>query len=337
MTHSFLKTMGAKVDPNGVITDFGSWRREAEAAQSGIALFDRSSRSRIAVRGSEIAPFLNRLLSFAVTEITIGQGCRPFMLDARGRIILAFTYVRVDEAEVYLDAPADHGDAVMSRIDMFHFGEDFTMEDVSKSSAGMTLAGPRAAACLADLGLPTPDSSWSHGIGSVADRPVRVIRSAYLRRPCFDVWCDPMDADRIYSVLTESGATLAGERALEFARITDGVPVYPSEFGEHCTPLDAAGSDGLTDGKGCYPGQEVIERTLAIGRPARMLLPVLSEAALTPGDTLAVAGKDVGTITSSAEDPEGGWIGLALVKSRAASADQFVSGESVVRRRDVEE
>lgn len=337
MTNSFLDDSGVNRETSGAIADFGDWRQEALAARDGVALFDRSLRDRIAARGTEVAPFLNRLLSFAMNDVPIGGGCRPFMLDARGRIVLAFSYLRVAEHEVYLDAPTGHGENIHTRIDMFHFGEDFTMEDIRTQTSMMTIAGPQAPACLTELGLPIPDSKWEHHSGEVEGEPVRVVRSAHLKRPCFDLWCDPTARPRIWQKLIDSGAVPAGDRALEVARVEDGVPVYPSEFGEHCTPLDASGADGLTDGKGCYPGQEVIERTLALGRPARRLIAIESDDAFTAGDELTAEGASVGVVTSSCESPESRWLGLALVKTRASESTNFLVSGSTVRRRDTED
>ena len=333
MTDSFLDVPEANRDPSGAILDFGNWRDEAAAARRGVALFDRSERDRIAVRGTDVASFLNRLLSYAVIDVPIGGGCRPFMLDARGRIVLAFNYLRIAEHEVHLDAPAGHGESIHSRIDMFHFGEDFAMEDIRSETSMMTVAGPQADVFLTQLGLPVPESAWHHCPGELSDTPVRIVRSAHLGRPCFDLWCDSAAGPRIWSVLVSAGVTQAGSRALEVARLEDGVPVYPHEFGEHCTPLDASGADGLTDGKGCYPGQEVIERTLAIGRPARTLMSVESSTMLSPGAELTLDGSSVGIITSSCESLDSGWIGLALVKTKASQSNEFRVGDSVVNRR----
>ena len=112
--------------------------------------------------------------------------------------------------------------------------------------------------------------------------------------------------------------------------------MFPREFGDHCTPLDASGADGLTDGKGCYPGQEVIERTIALGRPARALVSVESESPLHAGAALSADGATVGTITSGVEYSESSWLGLALVKSRAADRDAFTVDDHPVRRRTTE-
>ncbi|MEE2644469.1 MAG: hypothetical protein VYD19_06005, partial [Myxococcota bacterium] len=72
------------------------------------------------------------------------------------------------------------------------------------------------------------------------------------------------------------------------------------------SPLDW-GIDGISEGKGCYPGQEVIERSIALGRAARepVHLSLSLHPERTPFDLIGCeirgrAEKPVGTVSSAA-------------------------------------
>ncbi len=334
--NDFLEEYGARFDATKRITDFGDRRAELSAAQAGAILVDQRHRDRLELSGSDAASFLNRLLTFAVHEIDVGAGCRPFMLDSRGRILLAFECLRVDDDRFIVDAIAGHGEAVSSRIDMFHFGEDFAIADISDKTAMMSVAGPKAADILESLSLPQPGERWSHAATPLGGAPVRVIRSGRIAAPTFDIWTSRSHFETTWRLIVEAGATPAGEHAIEALRLQGGTPAYPSEFGEHSTPLDAGGIDGLTDGKGCYPGQEVIERTIAMGRPALSLVAVQSEADVSEGSRVTLDEKDIGSVTSGALLGDGNWIGLALIKTRYKDTESWRAGSSPLTPRMTE-
>jgi folate-binding protein YgfZ len=141
------------------------------------------------------------------------------------------------------------------------------------------------------------------------------------------------DFEPVWNVLMKAGATPVGLDALEARRIAAGIPGHPNELGEHSGPLEAGGMDGITDGKGCYPGQEVIERTLSLGRPPRVLVPVELGSHGEVGVLTGESEKSTGELTSVVTLPDGSVIGLALVKQAALAAKQWYRDGVSVRPR----
>jgi tRNA-modifying protein YgfZ len=318
------------------ISDYGDWQAELTAALNDVVIIDQRRRDRLEFNGADTGSFLNRLLSFAIQDLSVGEGARPFMLNARGRIVLTFTCLKVAEDAFIVDAIVGHGGEITTRIDMFHFGEDFRMDDISESTSMLTVAGAGAARLLESLQLPLPDTSWSHVETRLNGAQLRIVNAPRTSHPTFDIWCASDEFDALWAGLTEAGALPCGQRAFDALRVIGGVPQHPSEFGEHTTPLDSGGHDGLTDGKGCYPGQEVIERTLALGRPALTLVSVLSTETIEVGSKLMNEDRDVGTITSGVALPNEGWIGLALIKTRFSKAAAWHVGQIAVTPRPAE-
>lgn len=224
------------------------------------------------LHGADTPDFLNRLLTLDVKALAVGAASRAFLLDARGKILLAMRLYRAAADAFWADVDPAHEAAVRQRLDMFHFGERFAID----------AAPARLVCCFGDT-APAGD----HVVAS--DR----------FGPCWDVFVEG------------DAAAPAGEPVdaawCEARRVEHGVPRWPSEYRDDVTPLDL-GAAGVTEGKGCYPGQEVIERTIALGRPARRLVRVRLEAPASPGDLVA-DGKPAGWLTSVA-----GERGLALIK-----------------------
>lgn len=227
----------------------------------------------LALRGADTADFLNRLLSLDCKTMAVGTASRAFHLDARGKIVLALRLLRVADDAVWIDVDPADADAVRDRLDMFHFGERFAIEPVTTHRL----------VCVFSADAPAVEG---HVVAS--DR----------FGPGFDVY-----APHAVAVPGEP-VDLAWCTA---RRIEHGAPAWPFEYRPEITPLDV-GLAGVSEGKGCYPGQEVIERTLALGRPARRLVRVRLDAPAEPGPLLH-ADKPAGLLTSVA-----GIHGLALIK-----------------------
>jgi folate-binding protein YgfZ len=165
------------------------------------------------------------------------------------------------------------------------------------------------------------------------DGPIRVARIDRAMGAGYDLWLAPSTAPTVLAALTAARATPCGADALETLRVFARRADTPAEFGEHASPLELDAFDGLTDGKGCYPGQEVIERTLSLGTPPRKLVALALDGETTPGASITDGDRTVGTVTSAARLPDGEWVALALIKRRSADAGPWTCGDATARRR----
>lgn len=334
---SVLAAAGAQ-SADGVVQHFGDVDRELRALVNGAGLVDRDGRDRVRIVGPDAASFLDRLLTVGVKSMPSGGGGRAFLLDAKGRILLAFDLYRLDDDTFLTDATAGHGAEILERLDMFHFGEQLHFEPGEAALSALGLHGPQAGAVVEALGLTLPEAEGQHTLGRAGPVVVRVARRDLLGRPGYTLFFPPAGYGALWKAAVEAGATPVGERALEARRIEAGVPEHPREHGPHTSPLEMGSMQGITEGKGCYPGQEVIERTLALGRPARTLVRLRLDRHAEPGaELLDPDGKVVGELTSVA--PLGdGVVALALLKRRAAqNHDTWRTGDATARRVDPRE
>lgn len=305
---------------------------EIRAVRAGAGVFDATPRCRVRVLGPDAAAFLDRLLTVAVKLMPSGGGQRAFLLDAKGRIRLAFHLMRIDAMTFFTDATPGHGDDIIKVLDMFHFGEQLHFETGVGAYEAMSVHGPAAAEVVRAIGLPVPEAPYQQTTAAVGGVQVRAVRIDRIGSPGFDLLLPPHGYGEIWSAAVRAGAVPAGLDALEALRVAAGVADHPNEYGEHTSPLELDAMHGISEGKGCYPGQEVIERTLALGRPPRRLVRLALDRWVDAGTALMVDGKSVGELTSVAHLPDEGVLALGLVKRRGADGP-WTAADATARER----
>lgn len=311
------------LDPQAPLDDADGWADGFAAGRRGAVFLQLQGRPLMQIKGPDTADYLHRLLTWAVKDMAPGDATAPFLLSTTGRVELSFGLLRLEDDAFWLDLPPGGYQKAFELLERFHFSEDLAFSDISEAVALVSVQGPEAGAALARLGLPTPDAG--HQAGRFEDQPLRVARRDRIAGPGYDLWIQG-DVGPVLQGLREAGAVEIGGRALHALRVTGGVPQYGAEYTDKSSPLEISEMTGITDGKGCYPGQEVIEMTIARGRPPRALRGVDLAGPAEAGDSLLVDGKDAGALTSVTPLPGGSWAGLALVRRRHLDAEGVQCG-----------
>jgi aminomethyltransferase len=95
-----------------------------------------------------------------------------------------------------------------------------------------------------------------------------------------------------------------GPAAQELLRIAAGIPRYGQDIRERDLPQETSQDRALHFSKGCYVGQEIVERIRSRGAVHRKFAGFEVEGSLpVPGIKVQADGKDVGEITSAASIP----------------------------------
>lgn len=327
----YLEHAGATLEGDEAL-HFGNPDRERARAESGAVLFDLTASTRVWVQGPDGADFLHRVLTCEVRALEPGRLTEAFLLSAQGRIELAFTLLRHETDRLLAVGDARVGARLRQGLDQFLFAERVELVDDGESHAHFSVQGPEADEVLAAGGLPRPETG-RHAEGHLAGLPVRVWRQTRSPSGGYDLLAPGADFEAAYGALVGSGATPAGAQTLEWLRVRAGLPRFGAEWTDESSPLEVSGLVGVTEGKGCYPGQEVIERTLALGRPPRALVALQVAGPVQSGAPVLADGQEVGRVTSAADDGEGGAYALALVKRRFADADAPLSIGGIAARR----
>jgi folate-binding protein YgfZ len=163
--------------------------------------------------------------------------------------------------------------------------------------------------------------------------PARAIRTD----AGIDVLVKSSQLESLQAALEHRGAVAVRESAVECLRIERGLPRYGVDMDDSVIPQEAGLNErAVSFTKGCYVGQETVARLYYRGKPNRHLRGLLLSAGASTGAELRLEARPVGTLTSVADSPKFGWIGLALVRREAPPGTTVAVGDDGVRAEVVE-
>ena len=287
-----------------------------DALRDGAAWLDLSGRGRIAVTGRDRARLLHNLTTNHVKQLAPGGGCYAFLLTPQGRIqadldILAF------EDRFLLGTEPETRERVLQLIRKYIIADDVKLEDISETLAELAVEGPRASAVLASAGAPAPEVPWSHTVwdGAIVAAITSTGQTGYR------IFAPADRKAEWIGRFERAGAAAASAGAARLMRIENGIPRYGEDIFETSLPQETRQMHALHFNKGCYLGQEIVERIRARGHVNKLLTKVRIEGTEPPpaGAKVEAAGAEAGEITSAAFSPAGGEV-AALAYVRAAHA-----------------
>jgi folate-binding protein YgfZ len=287
---------------------FGDRREEFRALLDGCAIFDMSWQAKLVLSGEDRVRWLNGMVTNNVRDLAPGHGVYSFLLSAQGRIQGDLVvYNRGDYLLVTTDR--EQAPAIGAIFERYIIMDDVEVTPVSDNLATIGVAGPNAREVLFDVDVGIRQLVPGQVIDTVwRDVGISVARSAQLPIDGYEIWFAAENADKVWDALVSAGATPAGSDALELYRIVRGVPRFGVDLRERDLPQETGQHYALNFAKGCYIGQEIVERIRSRGNVHRMFagFEIQGDAdhLLPPAGTKVRAGdKDVGEITSAARVP----------------------------------
>ena len=250
---------------------FDGFAGEINALLHSAGISDLGWRGKIRVTGGDRLRWLNGMVSNAVQSLPEGQGNYSFLLSVQGRI-QGDCYVYRRAEDVVLDTSVAQVAAVMSHLDHFIIMDDVELADVSQQWTGLSLAGPGAGQVLATLGYSpsTPrveNARMSDArMGEVA---CTVIEAYHVLVPRYELWFPPEHVASVWETLQAAGATACGWEAVEALRVLEATPLYGVDLNDRDLPQESAQTRALNFSKGCYLGQEIVERIRSRGKVNR--------------------------------------------------------------------
>jgi folate-binding protein YgfZ len=312
--HQQLGGRFGTVDGVEVVEDYGDFLAEHAALRQTAAILDLSFRSRLCLGGADRVRFLHGQVTSDINGLRPGGGCYAALTNAKGRMQGdANVYCLPDE--LLLDFEPGMAQAISERFEKFIVADDVQVVDVAPSYGLLSVQGPRAEEVARALGLCPGIPSKPFGNVKIADPAlgeVYLMNQPRLRTAGFD-WFVPVAAQealvaKLLPAAHGIGGRVCGWRALETARIEAGIPRFGVDMDETNLPQECGIEKfAVSFTKGCYVGQEVINRVHTMGHVNRELrklrlgdgLPLLP----MKGDKLFHAGKEIGYITSATFSP----------------------------------
>jgi len=274
------------------------------------------ARGRLLARGRDRARFLHNVTSNDVKGLTPGAGCYAFLLTPQGRI-QADIHLFCFEDRFLIDTAPGLRHKVPQLILKYKVSDQIELEDVTESIASVGVEGPGADAVLTALGAPLPAADLAH----VSWGDVTVARVSLTGQPGFRLYGPAARRAGWLSQLEAAGVPPASEEDARLVRIENGKPSYGEDIRDTSLPQETQQMHAVSFSKGCYLGQEIVERIRAQGRVNRKLVRVEVEASepLAPGSKLTAQGAEAGEVTSSVYSPRAGKVvALAYVRSQFA-------------------
>lgn len=281
------------------------------ALRHGAAWLDVSARGKIRMTGEDRARLLHAMTTNHIQQLTPGSGCYAYFLSAQGRILADVNVFCLDD-ELLLDTEPETRAKVYDHLDKFIIADDVTLEDATDSLATIAVEGPGAAEIVAG-----PERDFAN----VAWQGSRVARVSYTGGPGFFVFVDAAAKADLVSRIEKAGAVAGSMEAFEVARIENVKPRYGVDLSERFLAQEANQPQALNFEKGCYLGQEIVERVRSRGQVHRLLMGLAIEGDQVPaaGTKITEGAANVAEITSAAYSPAlGTVVALAYVRSDRA-------------------
>jgi folate-binding protein YgfZ len=284
---------------------FSAIQHELTAALSAVACFDLGYRSRIRITGEDRLRWLNGMVSNAIQTLPEGQGNYNFILNAQGRIQGdGYIYRRADD--LLLDTDRSQTARLLAHLDHFIIMDDVELQTLDEITTGIGLFGPGAEKLLASLGLNISSQQPLNFVEvALAGTPATLVHTYGNLRPRFELWFHPEHTLTIWHTLLSAGATPIGVDAVEGLRVLEGTPRFGIDISDRHLPQETAQARALNFTKGCYLGQEIVERIRSratVHRTVRQFR-VNGAAPVAPVDLHAEGSQSasIGQLTSIAE------------------------------------
>lgn len=240
--------------------------------------------------GPDAQDFLHRLTTVDFRDFPAGESRLGFFLTPQGRIRAWFRAHARAAGDYRLEVEGGRDDhwrkELLAVIDQFTFAEKYALKErtdlaclwlLGDESDGADLAG----ALVLDHGAADFGLRWR------------------------SVWAAPAEIAKLASARPAIDAAAVERRGILALR-----PAPDRELVPEANPLELGLRRAIADQKGCYPGQEVIEKIISLGAPARRLALFRADGARAPATPSPIrdpAGAEIGALTAAFSDGSATW------------------------------
>jgi folate-binding protein YgfZ len=287
------------------------WQSEYRAARESVALLDKNYRAYLRFTGPDRGRYLNAILTNNIRDLAPGSGTVSLLLNPQGRIQAEIETYATDDS-LFCVSYAMIRDSLVPALDKFIIMDDVTLTDETDKWGTVALEGPRAeelakqlaGVSLAELQELSFCRATVNGIDCILSKrsPGGIASAEFsaLREQLPNLWKFLRDA------VTAVGGRPAGYKALNALRLEQGIPWFGYDFVGKQIPHEAGLENShISNTKGCYTGQEIVERVRSRGQVNRVIVLLQLDGSEIPvsGTPLLADGKEVGHITRSTFSP----------------------------------
>ncbi|HEX4076345.1 MAG TPA: glycine cleavage T C-terminal barrel domain-containing protein [Candidatus Acidoferrales bacterium] len=332
-THRAAGARLAEYDGCVLPESFSDLEREYRAARESVALFDANWQAIVTLAGRDRVKYLHNISSNDIKGVAEWRGTLALLLTPQGRILAELDIYALPEKLIVL-SHASQRERTVGTLKKYVIGSQVQIEDVTEQFGSVGVAGPRAAEVV--------ERACAVAIGELADLSIReaaidgaacyVVRRSQFGEAGAEIIAPRASLaalwERLLAEVRAAGGEPIGMVAFHALRLEAGVPWFPADFSDAMIPHEAAlETTHISFTKGCYTGQEIVERVRSRGHVNRKRVPLKFSVAVppAPGTKLLASGAEIGFVSSSAFSPAVGTaIGMGYVRR-----EQFEPGSVV--------
>jgi folate-binding protein YgfZ len=312
---------------------FGDWLTEYRHLRESVALLDKNYRAYLDFAGPDRVRYLNAILTNNIKDLRENHGVVSLFLNPQGRILAEIETYDLAE-KLFCVSYASIREPLVAALDKYIIMDDVTLTDRTADFATLALEGPKAALLAEELtGIDPADlAELETRQVSIQRIPCRLGKRSPGGIASAEFLVDRTQAESLWSILLETarkhGGGPAGYQALSALRLEQGAPWFSYDFGEKQIPHEAGLQDShISYTKGCYTGQEIVERVRSRGQVnrVRVTLKYNLPQPPAPGTPLLFEGKETGFTTRAAFSPKlNAPIGMAYLRRENSAPGSIV-------------
>jgi folate-binding protein YgfZ len=305
---------------------------ETAALLRSAGVFDLGYRTILRATGKDRVRWLNGMITQTVKGLTPGQTGYSLVLNPQGRI-QGDADLYVHEDALLLETDKSQAERLLTHLRRYIIMDDVKLEELDAATTAIGIAGPRAAAILEQLGASAPEAGTFRA-ATPAGNDVTLVGAYSPVVARYEIHVPEEHVLTLWNALLNAGATACGAAALDDLRVLEGVPAFDVDFSDKQLPQEAGLVRALNYTKGCYIGQETVERIRARATLHRSLRQFALEGtapAPGPGEKIEIRQGDaaVGELTSVATIALPGWrttvaLGIARVEALDNAAEPIL-------------
>lgn len=285
---------------------FGNPQAEWAELRFGCGVYDLGYRAKISLTGADRVRWLNGMVTNNIRDLAADRGVYAFLLNPQGHILGdLYSYNRGDS--ILIDTDRSQLEKILATFDHYIIMDDVEVKNLSDELTALGIAGPKARDVLNKAGIAVPEMQPLQAVEATCECDCDCVKCTVVRgqdseTESYDLWLSPSEVSKTWDALLAAGASPVGFEAIELQRIVSGIPLYGVDIRERDLPQETEQERALNFNKGCYVGQEIIERIRSRGAVHRKFSGFIADgvAAIPPGNKIVAGEKEVGEITSVA-------------------------------------
>jgi len=277
-------------------------RRELTALVAGCGIY-RPERALISLTGRDRVRWLNGMVSNNIRDLAAGHGVYAFVLTPQGHI-QADLYAFNRGESLLIETERVQSAALLQIFRKYIIMDKVEIEDLSEKIVVFSVTGPKSEEVLDSLGLSKDLGTLQLAETNSNGTAVTLVRGDNPSFPNYELWVAAEQAESVWNSLLQADGIEVHEPTLETFRILCGIPKVGQDIREKTLPHETGQERALNFNKGCYIGQEIVERIRSRGAVHKAFVGFEVEGPVPSAATkIQSEGKDVGEITSVAAEP----------------------------------